>query len=39
MVVADANREGGFFGVGARRRTPGEAAAIQAVSRATGLAD
>jgi hypothetical protein len=36
-VVADANREGGFFGVGARKRTPSEAAAIQAVSRATGL--
>jgi hypothetical protein len=34
-VVADANKEGGFFGVGARRRTPAEAAAIQAVSRAT----
>jgi uncharacterized membrane protein len=37
-VVADANKEGGFFGVGARRRTPNEAAAMQAVSRATGLA-
>lgn len=36
-VVADANKEGGFFGVGARRRTPSEAAAVQAVSRATGL--
>ncbi|MCW2935261.1 MAG: hypothetical protein JWM19_6223 [Actinomycetia bacterium] len=36
-VVADANKEGGFLGVGARRRTPGEAAAIEAVSRATGL--
>jgi uncharacterized membrane protein len=36
-VVADANKEGGFFGVGARRRTPSEAAAMQAVSRATGL--
>ena len=36
-VVADANREGGFFGVGARYRTPNEAAAMQAVSRATGL--
>jgi uncharacterized membrane protein len=36
-VVADANREGGFLGIGARRRTPSEAAAINAVSRATGL--
>jgi uncharacterized membrane protein len=36
-VVADANKEGGFFGVGARRRTPSEAKAMQAVSRATGL--
>jgi uncharacterized membrane protein len=35
--VADANKEGGFLGVGARRRTPSEAAAIQAVSSATGL--
>jgi uncharacterized membrane protein len=38
-VVADANREGGFFGVGARRRTPSEAAAIQAVIRAASLED
>ena len=37
MVVADANKEGGFFGVGAHRRTRDEAAAIGAVSRATGL--
>ncbi len=37
MVVADANKEGGFFGVGARRRTPSEAAAIEAVRKATGL--
>jgi hypothetical protein len=36
-VVADASKEGGFFGVGARRRTPSEVAAVQAVSRATGL--
>jgi uncharacterized membrane protein len=36
-VVADATREGGFFGVSARQRTPSEAAAMQAVSRATGL--
>jgi uncharacterized membrane protein len=38
-VVADANREGGFFGLGARRRTANEAAAIDAVRRATGLED
>jgi hypothetical protein len=37
MVVADANKEGGFLGVGAHRRTRDEAAAIEAVSRATGL--
>ncbi len=36
MAVADANKEGGFLGVGARRRTPCEAAAIQAVNKATG---
>ena len=36
-VVADANNEGGFLGVGARPRTPNEAAAIHAVRRATGL--
>jgi uncharacterized membrane protein len=36
-VVADANNEGGFSGVGARQRTPAQAAAMQAVSRATGL--
>jgi hypothetical protein len=35
-VVADANNEGGFLGVGARPRTPNEAAAMQAVRRATG---
>jgi uncharacterized membrane protein len=34
-VVADANNEGGFFGMGARPRTPREAAAIQAVKTAT----
>jgi len=34
-TVADANREGGFFGLGARTRTPAEAAAMQAVTRAT----
>jgi uncharacterized membrane protein len=33
-VVADANNEGGFFGLGARPRAPGEAAAIEAVGRA-----
>jgi uncharacterized membrane protein len=37
-VVADANKEGGFFGIGARRRTSSEAAAIRAVSRATETA-
>lgn len=36
-VVADANLEGGFFRVGARRRSPSEAAAMEAVSRAAGL--
>jgi hypothetical protein len=33
-VVADANNEGGFFGLGARPRTPHEAAAIEAVRQA-----
>lgn len=37
MVVAEVNKEGGFFGAGARRRTPNEAAAIKSVNRATGL--
>ncbi|MEV6925597.1 DUF1003 domain-containing protein [Dactylosporangium sp. NPDC051485] len=37
-VVADANNEGGFFGLGARPRTPREATAIEAVRRATDLA-
>ena len=36
-VVADANNEGGFFGLGAKPRTPSEAAAMQAVRRAAGL--
>jgi len=36
-VVADANKEGGFLGVGARRRTSNEAAAIQAVSSASAV--
>jgi uncharacterized membrane protein len=36
-VVADANKEGGFFGLGARPRTPNEAAAMEAVRRATTL--
>jgi len=36
-VVAQANNEGGFFGLGARPCTPNEAAAIQAVSNATDL--
>jgi uncharacterized membrane protein len=34
-VVADANNEGGFFGLGARPRTPVEAAVIEAVDQAT----
>ncbi|GAA2388879.1 DUF1003 domain-containing protein [Dactylosporangium salmoneum] len=38
-VVADANNEGGFFGLGARPRTPREATAIEAVRHATGLPD
>lgn len=33
-VVADANDEGGFFGLGARPRTPAEAAAMDAVQEA-----
>jgi uncharacterized membrane protein len=33
-AVADANIEGGFFRVGGRRRTPSEAAAMEAVNRA-----
>jgi uncharacterized membrane protein len=36
-AVADANNEGGFFGLGARPRTPREAAAMDAVSKATEL--
>ncbi|MEU8263769.1 DUF1003 domain-containing protein [Micromonospora sp. NPDC048999] len=36
-VVADANNEGGFFGLGSRPRTPREAAAIEAVTQATEL--
>jgi hypothetical protein len=36
-VVAEANNEGGFFGLGARPRTPREAAAMEAVARASGL--
>ena len=36
-AVADANREGGFLGVGAQRRTPNEAVAIAAVRKALGL--
>ncbi len=34
-TVADANKEGGFFGLGARPRTRAEAEAMRAVSRAT----
>ncbi|MFB8182745.1 DUF1003 domain-containing protein [Streptomyces sp. NPDC055966] len=33
-AVADANNEGGFFGFGARPRTPHEAAAMEAVAKA-----
>jgi uncharacterized membrane protein len=38
-TVADANKEGGFFGLGARRRYGNEAAALAAVTRAAGLED
>jgi hypothetical protein len=38
-TVGDANREGGFFGLGARQRTDSEAAALTAVTRAAGLED
>lgn len=38
-AVADANAEGGFFGLGAQRRTPEEAAAIEQVNKASGLSD
>jgi hypothetical protein len=38
MIVADANNEGGFFGLGARPRTPSEAAAIHAIQKTTELA-
>ncbi len=37
VVVAEANNEGGFFGLGARRRTPHEAAALEAVRRAAEI--
>ncbi len=36
-AVADANNEGGFFGLGARPRTPSEAAAMEAINNATQL--
>ncbi|MGC0317949.1 DUF1003 domain-containing protein [Kitasatospora acidiphila] len=36
-TVADANNEGGFFGLGARPRVPNEAAAMEAVRTATLL--
>ncbi|MBV6700187.1 DUF1003 domain-containing protein [Kitasatospora aureofaciens] len=36
-VVADANDEGGFFGLGARPRVPNEVAAMEAVRAATDL--
>ena len=35
-VVANANREGGFAGIGAARRTPAEAAAIERIKQALG---
>jgi hypothetical protein len=38
-AVAEANKEGGFFGLGARRRTHSEAAALEAVTRAARLED
>jgi hypothetical protein len=38
-TVADANKEGGFFGLGARRRHGNETAAVAAVTRAAGLED
>jgi hypothetical protein len=38
-TVADANKEGGFFGLGARPRYGHEAAALAAVARAAGLDD
>ncbi|MFC5180460.1 DUF1003 domain-containing protein [Actinomadura harenae] len=34
-TVADANDEGGFFGLGARPRVPAEAAAMEAIRKAT----
>jgi uncharacterized membrane protein len=37
VVVAEANNEGGFFGLGARPRTPHEAAALEAVRKAAEL--
>lgn len=36
-VVALANQEGGWYKFRARRRTPNEAAAIEAIRKATGL--
>jgi uncharacterized membrane protein len=36
-TVGDANEEGGFLGLGARRRVPNEAAAIAVVRRAAGI--
>ncbi|MFI5783568.1 DUF1003 domain-containing protein [Nocardia sp. NPDC051570] len=38
-TVGDANQEGGFFGLGARRRYGNEVTAIRAVYRAAGLED
>jgi hypothetical protein len=38
-TVADANEEGGFYGLGARRRYGNEATAVAAVRDATALED
>ncbi|GAB2724296.1 DUF1003 domain-containing protein [Kitasatospora kifunensis] len=38
-TVGDANKEGGFFGLGAQRRYGNEATAMAAVGRAIGLGD
>jgi uncharacterized membrane protein len=38
-AVADANEEGGFFGLGAHRRYGNEAAALAAIAGAAGLED
>jgi uncharacterized membrane protein len=38
-TVADANKEGGFFGLGSRPRRGNESAALAAVTKAAGLED